>query len=59
MGLLYSLPFTITTKYGTLKQTANVHLRAKFRVDQFILSPLRGKNLKLYHIFNYYHKDLS
>jgi len=52
-GLLYPPPLAIMAQIGTLKQTHNVHLHAKFRPDRFILSPFSGENPKFYRIFNF------
>ena len=41
-GVLYPTPEPIMVKFDTLKHTHNVHLHAKFRPDQFILSPVKG-----------------
>jgi len=39
--------------FVTLKQTPNVYLHAKFRLDRFILLPVKGENTKFYRIFNF------
>jgi len=42
-GLIYPAPLPIIAKFGVLEQTNGLRLRAKFRLDRFILSPLLAK----------------
>jgi len=46
-------------KFGMLEQTQVLYLRAKFRLDRFILSPSVGENLQFLPFFGLRHLVVS
>jgi len=57
--LLYRPLLPMRAKFGVLQQTQGVRLRAKFRLDQFILSPSVGEKLQFLPFFGLRHLVVS
>ena len=58
-GLLYHPFLPMRVKFGVLEQTHGVRLRAKFRLDQFILSPSGGKKSQFLPFLPYFGSAFS
>jgi len=58
-GLLYRPLLPMRVKFGVLQQARSARLRAKFRLDQFILSSSGGENPQFLPFFGLRHLVVS
>jgi len=49
----------MTAKFSVLEQTHGIRLRAKFRLDRFILTPSCGENPQILPLFGFWHLVMS